>query len=123
MRLTKLIGTYLWSGKNHYEPEYGVTVQEVVDKLGKIEDMGCMECPPGNYVEVPFKEGTVIYTIVKYCENGLYGGYYYKITKKKATFADCIRCRQDKSLGKTVFTSEDEAWEALKKIGRKEWYD
>lgn len=126
MRLTKLIGT-LWGGKNYYAPERGVDVQDVINKLGEIEDMGCMKCTPGNYIEVPFKEGTVIYEIVSFPSITLYSytksPSYYKITKKKATLEDCIRCKREKSLGKTLFLNEDEAWAALKKIGRKEWYD
>lgn len=128
MRLTKLIGTYLWTGKKHYEPEYGVDVQDVINKLGEIEDMGCMKCPPGNYIEIPFKEGTILYEIISFPTLTLYGcgskaPSCYRITKKKATLDDCIRCKKDKSLGKTIFLNEDEAWAELKRIGRKEWYD
>ena len=118
MRLTEKWTSFF--GRTTYSKREGVTEQDVIDKLGKIEDECLCECPQG-MVKVDFTPGTTIYVISKIYDLLWSSPYNFKIYKKEATLKDCLECTEQKAFGKTYFTSKDRCWEEFKRLSEKEW--
>ena len=121
MRLTEKWCSFF--GGSHYTKKEGVTEQDVIDKLGKIEDMGCIPCEcPSNMVKVDFTPGTTIYKIDALYHPYLYStGSCYRIYKRKATLTDCLDCAEHNTFGTKYFTNEEECWKKFRKLCEKEW--